>query len=228
MNSVDHCIDQRLAPVFKMVQKHFTVFSASVLMLLMAAFFIKILGERPSFMASIVHSDLKIIAAALEKIDRECTVTSVSGGRTAINFLTVKKFVGSVVGGLDLMMPEKWQGQYLEVNPTLQQQYYELVLAHDGYYVVPGRGVVLPNGYTVGKEFELNGDSDVSKMLQPGGFLHYKGESLAVVVTFSRLAIGSSLHMVSKKVEKINTMIQEFNQALPFAHNDKAAANVKI
>lgn len=217
MDVLDESIDHHLSPLLRVVRRNFTVFSASILVLLIGVSFIKLLSERPLFMATLVSKDIKKIVTKLEIIDEQCVATSLGSGRTPLNFFTVKNFTGSVIGGIELQNPVGWRGPYLEVNPSLQQQYYELVETGDGFYVIPGRGVILPNGYVVGKDFDVMKDTDVAKMLQPGGFLHYKNEQLAMRVKFKKLVSNVALQFTNKKAEQMNTLMQEFSQAMPFA-----------
>lgn len=220
MQALEKKLDVVHSPFLQFMRKHFSVIAGICMVLMVALFFIKIIGERPYFMASIVHSDVKKIGLIIEKIDQNCKITAIAGGRTAVNFLTVKKFVGSVIGGLNLMDASKWAGQYVEVNPTIQQQFYDLVQAKDGCFVVPGIGVFLPNGYVVGKDFVITSETNVAPMMQAGGFLFYKGEPLAQRVNL-KYVMSILPGSVGQKASTINAILQEFNQALPFAKNDE-------
>ena len=86
----------------------------------------------------------------------------------------------------------------------------------EGYFVLPGKGVRLPNKLVMGKDIVLSHDSAVTLMLQPGGRLNAQGYPLALRLGFSIGAWDAS-HVEKDTMEKINDIITEFNQSMPFA-----------
>jgi len=219
MNEMDRKIDRNMKPMLKFFQKNFVIFSTTVLSLLFLLFIFKTFYNRPYYSSVIIKTHLKKINNALNKIDKDCSILSIPGNRVVIDFLTVKKFVGSVVGGINLAYPQKWEGPYEKVNPAIQQNFYQLVKTKEGYFIIPGKGTKLPNGMTLGKDFEINPSTHVSEMTKPGGGLFYKGIVLARKVSFEIGDWDSSTNS-EKKTEEINELLEEFNEAMSFTHNE--------
>ncbi|MBD3273431.1 hypothetical protein GF385_03730 [Candidatus Dependentiae bacterium] len=209
-------IERKTSKIFK---KIFPIFSITLLSLLVIFFIARVYREKPYFVTSVIANDIRIIVNALNKIDRECSILSIENQRNYIDFLNVIKFTGSEVGCLNLAYPEKWQGPYVKDNPTMQGKLYEIIKNKEGVYVVPGVGVKLPNGFKVGKDFELSFDSSVDEMLKDGGFLNYKGLYLAAKLKFEIGDWGRE-ELRKKRLESFNDALEEFNQAMPFTQNE--------
>lgn len=125
--------------------------------------------------------DLEQIAKCIDQINKECGITAVDKDKNEINFLTVVTFNGSQVGPLHLQYPQRWKN-CLSANPTIGGIEYQLVRTQKGYFVVPGDGVVLPNGKEIGKDIILDEKSNIEKMSAAKGPLDYNGVPLAVKV----------------------------------------------
>jgi hypothetical protein len=126
---------------------------------------------------------------------------------------------------MSLAYPEKWAGPYLKENPSLEGIFYEFIKAHDGYFIVPGRGVTLPNGCVMGKDFIVNATTDVMPQLVQSGKLFYKGIMYGVHIQFKIGDWDSVLKSSEIKEKKVSKMLDEFNDALPFAHNASSTLN---
>lgn len=154
----------------------------------------------------------------MSQIDQECNILSIRPGRAAIDFLTVEKFAGSTVGCFNLAYPKKWKGPYLQQNPSIQGKPYDIVRVMEGFYVLPGAGVKLPNGLVMGKDVVIRPDSRVSAMLQPGGQLNYKDQALGFRIKF-KIGDWDTPRLDKGTIDKINEFLKEFNEALPYAHH---------
>lgn len=138
------------------------------------------------YTAEIIDKDIKKIAEAIEKIEKDCKILNFAAQQNVINFLNVKAFVGSEVGPLNLKHPEKWQGPYLQDNPTLQGHEYLLVVTKKGYFITPGEGVKLPNGKVIGTDIKFDKRSDIEAMMVRDDQLRCQGKAMAVQVTIKK------------------------------------------
>jgi len=133
----------------------------------------------------ILSKDVAALANVVERIDKECRILSFDNQKNIINFLTVTSFVSSEVGSLNLEYPKKWQGPYVDDNPTYQEKEYMVVRTKHGYFLTPGEGVVLPNGKAIGKDIVLDEDADIAAMAKEGGPLWFEDKALAVKLNIS-------------------------------------------
>ena len=156
MADIDVRVDETMAPAYSFLKKYFTVFSVTLLSLLALMFFVRMYNSKPQYLASIIKDDLLMINHALMRIDKECTIVSIRSDSAIVDFLTVQKFIGSVVGCINLAYPENWKGPYLQVTPNYKAKPYAIVKARDGFFIIPGNGTELPNGRIVGKDIIIN------------------------------------------------------------------------
>lgn len=218
MNTLDQRVDKAIGPGYRYIRKYFTVFSATLLSVIVLFVFFKMFYTKPYFIASVMHNDMNRIEKILKHIDTSCEILGTQGGSAAIDFLTIKTFTGSMVGGVDLAHPKNWQGPYLEQNPTMQGRFYELAKAKDGYFIVPGKNVMLPNGVVMGRDLIVSHKNTVEKHTKTGGLLNYKGVKLAVKASF-KIGDWHRKAPSEETLDKINDTIEQFNEALPFTLN---------
>jgi hypothetical protein len=126
----------------------------------------------------IIADDIARLDAIFEKINETCTIINFEHQKNYIDFLTIKSFVGSEVGPMNLAYPDKWEGPYLDDNPTMQEKYYQVVHTKHGYFIVPGPGVRLTNGKVIGKDITFDEDADIPSMIK-NGLLQFQGRPLA-------------------------------------------------
>ncbi len=218
VSAVDRSVDRKLAPLWRFVQKYFIFFSSTVLILLLTIFLFRVFLSRSTRVAEVIQKDLTSIEKVLNKIDKKCNILSIRSERAFVDFLTVEKFTGSVVGCLNLAYAGRWKGPYLERNPTLQGRFYEIVLSKEGYFVVPGYGAKLPDGSVMGKDVVITSKTSVLPMLKAGGKLTYKKKKLGLQLPF-KVGDWDSPRIGSETIRTINEMLEEFNEALPFTYN---------
>src|SRR5579871_2309057 len=91
----------------------------------------------------LINQEIQRLQRIFERIDDACTITGFDYQKNPINFLTIKKsgFVGSEVGSMNLAHPEAWEGPYVQDNPVIQGQVYQLVVTNKGVFITPGNGV---------------------------------------------------------------------------------------
>lgn len=216
VHDFDVKVEKKMTPVWAFMQKYFVIFSATFLTVLMAIFLVRVFTDRTQVLTTVIQEDLANIEKILAQIDKECNILDIRSTAAVIDFFTVEKFSGSTVGPLNLAHPDKWKGPFLSQNPTIQQKFYEIVQAKDGYFVVPGQGVTLPNDLVMGKDVVIKNDTLVGPMLQRGGKLYHKGQACAVKIMFK---IGDWDAVIPNKatIKNVDEVLREFNEALPFA-----------
>lgn len=199
-------------------KKIFPIFSSVILVLIFIFFIYRHLKYTPLDEAVLIESDLNTIVDKLTQIDKECSILDFKYDRNFIDFLTIKSFISSEVGALNLAYPEKWNGPYLPDILRVQDKVYEVVKSRDGYYVVPGRGVILPNKLEMGKEIIIDDKTNVSALLKKGEPLNFNGIELARKLNF---IIGDwPVEGPKPATEKFNETFEELGENLPYVKNE--------
>lgn len=148
----------------------------------------------------LLADDVERLVTIFKRIDATCDIVSFDQQKNPINMLTIKKdgFVGSEVGSMNLGKPDKWEGPYVQENPTIQGKEYQIVRTAHGYFITPGDGVVLPNGKEVGKDIVFDEQSDIALMSRDENFLMFQGRPIALP-----LAIGSPAPLAWYDLEEL-------------------------
>ncbi len=220
MTDIDKTVDKKFKFSFKGFKKYFTIFSTTVLVGLLAIFLFRTSKDQPLHLSTIIKNDLEQIEKTLSKIDKECNILNILYNNVRIDFLNVEKFSGSTVGCLNLAYPQKWMGPYLQRNPTLQGKFYEIVKTREGFFLMPGSGVKLPNGLILGKNIKITPKTQMSDLIVDGGPLNYKGQALTIRLKF-KIGDWDPVLTQTTTVDKINTALKEFNEAISFTKLDK-------
>jgi len=169
----------------RMLPTHaFMFFAAVLLFVLMGLSFFTFWRETSTYKDELIVEHVSFLADIFKKIDEQCSIINFEHARNYVDFLTVESFVGSEVGSMNLKYPDRWQGPYLDDNPTIQEKYYEIVHTHKGYFIVPGEGVVLGNGKTIGKDILFSKDTDITKLIDEG-VLEKNGKALVSKILIS-------------------------------------------
>ena len=164
--------------------KVFPIFSLCVLAAILGFFVYKYVQNKPFHKARTIIIDLEVLARVLHVIDESCSILSVKYDHTKIDFLNTVAFEGSEIGGLNLAYPRQWKKSFLKDNPTVEGIEYELVRAKDGFYVMPGQGLRLPNDLVMGKDIIIDRSVAVMPLLKEGGPLFYQNMPLAKKIDF--------------------------------------------
>ena len=133
-----------------------------------------------------ITEQLSQLVATFGRIDDQCKILGFDLEKTPINFLNVKNFAGSEVGSMNLARPDKWQGPYLETNPTVEGKYYYILKTKKAYYIVPGDGVHLEDGKVLGKDIIITSQTDIEGLMKREESLTYKGHPLIVPLTLEQ------------------------------------------
>ena len=222
MDRVDHYIERHVAPAGRFIQKYFIVFSVTLLTLFLTIFVFRIFRSRTEVLGTVIVDDLAHIERVLNQLDKDCNILSIRTERAVLDFFTVERFAGSTVGCLNLAHPKKWKGPYMKQNPSVQGKLYEVVGTKEGYFVIPGYGVKLPNGLVMGKDVAIRYDTPLAAMLKPGGMLSYEGKPLGIQLKF-KIGDWDTGKVSEETIDRINATLKEFNEALPFAQHQVPA-----
>lgn len=133
----------------------------------------------------LIVEHIKSLANIFNAIEQIIGIIGFEHDKNYIDFLNVKSFVGSEVGSMNLRNPEKWQGPYLNDNPTFQEKLYMVVKTDKGYFIVPGDGVELSNGKIIGKDIIISSNTDIEALMRDQKGLSYKGNPLAAKITIA-------------------------------------------
>lgn len=128
----------------------------------------------------LIADHVEQLSGIFAKIHQDCHIIDFEHQKNNINFLNVISFEGSEVGPMNLKYPKKWEGAYLKDNPTMQEQYYQVVRTKKGYFVVPGPAVKLANGQVIGKDILFDQDANIQGLIK--GPLQFKGRPLAAQI----------------------------------------------
>jgi hypothetical protein len=167
----------------RIVQQHartIMMISASVLGILFMSSLVYFMYDIRVTRDNIIVEQLAELAKIFNNINEKCKIVSFAHEKNYIDFLNVKTFSGSEVGPMNLMYPEKWEGPYVSNNFTVQGKLYCVVKTHKGYYIVPGDGVRLANGKTLGKEIKIDYHADIEALARDPKALWFKGKGLAI------------------------------------------------
>ena len=142
---------------------------------------------------TIITQEVKRLSDVFKTIHEQCTILGFDSQQNIINFLNVTSFSGSEVGPMNLARPDKWQGPYMDENPTIQSKEFMVVKTHDGLFITPGNGVRLPNGKVIGKDVILSEDADIAALMKDSNALQFKGRALAQKLVLSSGRIQAAL-----------------------------------
>lgn len=131
-----------------------------------------------------IITDIELLGSTFKKIDETAVILEFNSPKSVINFLNIKKdgFVGSEVGPMNLVHPQKWNGPYLRDNPMIDNKEYQVIKTAEGYYVVPGDGVKLPNGKIMGTDVIIDRSTLMKELISDGGDLNYKNRPLGAFI----------------------------------------------
>ena len=217
---VDSVIDKNGKTQLLFKKKYFVFLGATVLVGFLALFIWTGYKEQTYFSSIVIKKELHEIYKSIKQIDDDCNILSFDQVVNTVDFLTVEKFLGSEVGGLNLAYPKNWNGPYLTYTPVLQGKPFLIIKTDTGLFIVPGNDVKLPNGLVIGTDFVFNAKSNINEMIKPEGKLSFEGQSLAVKIDF---VIGDWDSVFKKKKENLKnlkSMVDEFNEAMPFTKNE--------
>ena len=144
------------------------IFSSAVLLFLFCFAIYKLLHQTRELVDRVIAYDIARLETIFRDIQAKCDIIDFEYEKNYIDFLNVIKFVGSQLGPMNLMHPERWPGAYLNEKLTVQQKPYAVLETKNGYYIVPGDGVKLSNGTVIGKDIVLSRDSDIENLIERG------------------------------------------------------------
>lgn len=173
-------MNQKIVATLNNLNRYIPFFVVLVTTSLIMLASLRTIYRTSDFTAAIISNDLSCIAHALTKLHTSCTIVSFEREHSPLDFLTMPSLPTFAKNKhLTVAQPEKWRGPYLTEIPTVQGKAYEICRAYDGYFLIPGRGVQLPNGLVMGVDLIITPEILVAPLLSTGKALNYKGEQLA-------------------------------------------------
>lgn len=130
----------------------------------------------------IATKDVARLQVIFNDINQSAQILSFDRQKNPIDFLTVKSFVGSEVGPMNLAYPKRWQGPYLPDNLDIKGIYYQVVVTDNGHFITPGDGVTLSDGKIVGKDIPLDKSANVQSLIKTGVLKDERGKALAASI----------------------------------------------
>ena len=173
-----------MSGVSEFLRKH--VFSVLVIVFFSTILVVSVkmlLSNAKSFSDELVCNDMQQLKAIFQRIDDSCTILGFDHQENFVDFLTVKTFVSSEVGSMNLVYSDKWDGPYVDDNPTVQGEVYRIIKTRKGYYLVPGRNVKLSNGIVLDRDLIFDEQADIDAMMSDPNKLLFKGKPLAVQIS---------------------------------------------
>jgi hypothetical protein len=134
-----------------------------------------------------IVSDVKILASLFKKINEQCTILDFKfQSNNQIDFMQVISFEGSELGSMLLQYPQRWRRPYLRDNFTAQGKFYQIVKTKDGFFILPGDGVILHNGKIIGKDIPHNFNDDIPALLNNPRMLQFQGKPLGAHIELKK------------------------------------------
>lgn len=129
-----------------------------------------------------IARDIALLARIFDDINKTCGIIGFEHETNYVDFLTVRSFVGTAVGAMNMRKPRNWRGPYVTENPAVQGRLYQVVRTIKGYVLLPGNGVRLSNGLIMGKDIVITAQTDIRSLVESGQLQNRDGRPLAVLV----------------------------------------------
>lgn len=143
---------------------------------------IKFLSQARAANDELIAEHVNKLQQIFKRINESCKITAFRHTKDHIDFLNVISFAGTVIGPLNVLEPENWQGPYVDESITIDGKEYMLLATKTGLYIVPGDGVKLSNGKTIGKTLILSPKSNIERMIRDPQALMSNNKPLAASV----------------------------------------------
>ena len=144
----------------------YALFLAIVFFAILTSVVIKFLTQVRIANDGLIADHVTQLQQIFNRINEQCKITNFRHKKDHLDFLNVISFAGSVVGPMNLLEPQNWEGPYLQESLTVGGVEYQIVGTKTGYYIVPGDGVKLANGLIVGKSLMITPQSNIEKMIR--------------------------------------------------------------
>jgi hypothetical protein len=142
-----------------------------------------LLWRSKAIVDDVVVEDVQHLQQIFKKINDRCGIINFDYQKNLIDFLTVKSFVSSEIGTMNLAYANNWEGPYVQDNPEIEGKYYQIIKTIKGYFITPGDGVKLANGKVIGSDIVLDYNTDIEKlMMDPTALQSYNKKPLAAKI----------------------------------------------
>ena len=139
----------------------------------------KYLSQARAANDGLIADEIVQLQKIFKRINDSCKITGFRHKKDHIDFLNVISFAGTVVGPMNLLEPENWEGPYVDESITMNGKEYQIVATKTGFYIVPGDGVKLSNGQILGKTLIIGPRSNIEQMMRDPQALLSNNRALA-------------------------------------------------
>ncbi len=160
----------------------YALFLAIVFFAILTSVVIKFLTQVRVANDELIADHVVQLQQIFKGINERCKITAFRHKKDHLDFLNVISFAGSVVGPMNLLEPQNWEGPYLEESLTIGGVEYQIVGTKTGYYIVPGDGVKLSNGLVIGKSLMITPQSNIEQMIRDPQALMSNNRELAAKI----------------------------------------------
>jgi len=160
----------------------YSIIFGGIIIVLAILSIIMLRSRSKTIIDEIAASDVAQLQVIFNDINNSCQILGFDKQKNSIDFLTVKSFVGSEVGSMNLAYPKHWQGPYVQDNPEIKGIYYQVVVTDHGYFITPGDGVKLSNGKVIGTDIPLDKSADIQNLVKMGELKDERGKELAAAI----------------------------------------------
>ncbi len=160
----------------------YALFLAIVFFAILASVVIKFLTQVRSANDELIAQQVVQLQQIFKRINDSCKITAFRHKKDHLDFLNVISFAGTVVGPMNLLEPQHWEGPYLEESLTVGGVEYQIVGTKSGYFIVPGDGVKLANGLVIGKTLMVTPQSNIERMMRDPQALMSNNKPLAAKI----------------------------------------------
>jgi hypothetical protein len=126
-----------------------------------------------------IAENITALSSIFKNIHESCVIVDFVHDKNYIDFLNVITFEGNRVGSMDLEYPAKWKGPYVHQPLVSSGKEYQVVRTNKGYFVIPGDGVTLSNGKTIGKDIIITTKTDIAALAREPDALLSQNRPLA-------------------------------------------------
>lgn len=160
----------------------YALFLAIVFFAILTSVVIKFLTQVRIANDELIADHVVQLQQIFKRINERCKITAFRHKKDHLDFLNVISFAGTVVGPMNLLEPQNWEGPYLQESLTIGGVEYQIVGTKTGYYIVPGDGVKLSNGLEIGKSLMITPQSNIERMIHDPQALMSSNRALAAKV----------------------------------------------
>ena len=140
----------------------------------------------------VIQQDIQTLQKIFESIHKSAHIRGFDHEKNNIDFLTVRSFVGSGIGPMNLTYPEGWHGPYVDHTMMIQHRPYVVFCHKQGVFIIPADGVTLSNGFIIGKDIIFDQKTDMDQFLKSSD-INWAIARIPVISTWTNVMMNPSL-----------------------------------